>query len=66
MIAGYLCAAASCLAQQAAESDLSGPPAPAPKPTPSENVTINLLHRMVERGLLKQEDADELIKEAMQ
>ena len=42
----------------------SGRAAPAPKPTPSENVTINLLHRMVERGLLKEEDADELIKEA--
>ena len=63
-IAGCLCAAASSLGQQAAESDLSRTAPPTPKPTPSENVTINLLHRMVERGLLKEEDADELIKEA--
>jgi hypothetical protein len=63
-IACGLCAVASSLAQQATEPDLSGPAPPAPKPTPSENVTINLLHRMVERGLLKEEDAEELIKEA--
>jgi hypothetical protein len=39
-------------------------PAAAPKPTPSQNVTINLIHRLVERGVLTQADADELIKQA--
>jgi len=37
-----------------------------PKPTPSQNVTINLIHRLVERGVLTKEDADELIKQAEQ
>ena len=37
---------------------------PRPKPTPSENVTINLINRLVQRGVLTQEDADELIKQA--
>ena len=36
----------------------------APKATPSQNVTINLIHRLVERGVLTQNDADELIKQA--
>src|SRR5262249_53722819 len=36
------------------------------KPTPSQNVTINLIHRLVERGVLTKEDADELIKQAEQ
>jgi hypothetical protein len=35
-----------------------------PKPTPSQNVTINLIHRLVERGVLTKADADELIKQA--
>jgi hypothetical protein len=35
-----------------------------PKPTPSQNVTINLINRLVERGVLTQADADELIKQA--
>jgi Putative porin len=35
-----------------------------PKPTPSQNVTINLIHRLVERGVLSKADADELIKQA--
>jgi Putative porin len=35
-----------------------------PKPTPSQNVTINLIHRLVERGMLTQGDAEELIKQA--
>ena len=35
-----------------------------PKPTPSQNVTINLIHRLVQRGVLTQADADELIKQA--
>ena len=37
-----------------------------PKPTPSQNVTINLIHRLVERGVLTKADADELIKQAEQ
>ncbi len=35
-----------------------------PQPTPSQNVTINLIHRLVQRGVLTKEDADELIKQA--
>jgi hypothetical protein len=35
-----------------------------PRPTPSQSVTINLINRMVARGLLPKEDADELIKQA--
>ena len=35
-----------------------------PKPTPSQNVTINLIHRLVERGVLTKDDATELIKQA--
>src|SRR5262249_59037715 len=34
------------------------------KPTPSQNVTINLINRLVERGVLTQADATELIKQA--
>src|SRR5215813_4088242 len=37
---------------------------PTPRPTPSENVTVNLVHRMVDRGLLSASDAEELIKQA--
>jgi len=35
-----------------------------PKPTPSQNVTINLIHRLVQRGVLTKADADELIQQA--
>src|SRR5262249_27654428 len=35
-----------------------------PKPTPSQNVTVNLINRLVERGVLTQADATELIKQA--
>ena len=35
-----------------------------PKPTPSQSVTINLIHRLVERGVLTKADAEELIKQA--
>src|SRR5262245_39068339 len=34
------------------------------RPAPSANVTINLINRMVARGLLPKEEADELIKQA--
>jgi hypothetical protein len=34
------------------------------RPGPAQNVTINLINRMVARGLLPKEDADELIKQA--
>ena len=64
---GFCLAAGSTIAQEATKAGLSDNPVaatPAPKPTPSENVTINLLHRMVERGLLKEEDAEALIKDA--
>jgi hypothetical protein len=37
-----------------------------PRPTPSQNVTVNLIHRLVERGVLTKSDADELIKQAEQ
>ncbi len=80
ILASFFCAATPTMAQQAAapnlfaagssaaqatEPNLSvADVAPAPKPTPSENVTINLLHRMVERGLLNEGDAEDLIKVA--
>src|SRR5262249_59551607 len=58
-------------APQAATNTLSatknatmGTVSAAPKPTPSQNVTINLIHRLVERGVLTQADADELIHQA--
>jgi Putative porin len=45
--------------QQAAQ------PSPSPTPIPrSQNVTINLINRLVQRGVLTKEDAAELIKEA--
>ena len=42
------------------------PATPAAKPVPSTNVTINLINRLVERGVLSKEDAAELIKQAQQ
>lgn len=33
-------------------------------PTPSQNVTVNLIRRLVKRGVLSPEDADDLIKQA--
>ncbi|MBS0659372.1 MAG: putative porin [Verrucomicrobia bacterium] len=36
------------------------------KPTPTENVTINLINRLVQRGVLTKEDAEELIRQAEQ
>lgn len=46
--------------------DSSNPPAlPNPPPaSPSQNVTINLINRLVQRGVLTQADAAELIKQA--
>lgn len=44
--------------------DVSPDAAPAPKPTRSQNVTVNLINRMVKKGLLEQAEADELIKQA--
>lgn len=40
------------------------PAEPEPQPRRSQNVTINLINRMVKKGLLEQEEADELIKQA--
>lgn len=42
----------------------SGSAASEAKPRPSQNVTINLINRLVQRGLLPKEDAEELIKQA--
>ena len=39
-------------------------PAPTALPPPSQNVTINLINRLVQRGVLPKEDASELIKQA--
>ncbi len=62
-----LCGTFAALAADA-PSD-AGAPSPAPAAPParaplSQNVTINLINRLVERGLLPQSDADELIKQA--
>ena len=40
------------------------PAAPAPVATPSQNVTINLINRLVQRGVLTKEDSVELIQQA--
>ena len=40
----------------AAKNATMGRVSAAPKPTPSQNVTINLIHRLVERGVLTQAD----------
>jgi hypothetical protein len=42
------------------------PPSAETKPAPSQNVTINLINRLVERGILTKEDSAELIKQAEQ
>lgn len=47
-----------------AEVDLTEPTlTDAPRP-PSQNVTINLINRLVQRGVLSREDAEELIRQA--
>jgi hypothetical protein len=48
---------------EAADAALLEPPVQ-PRSNPSMNVTINLINRMVARGLLPKEEADELIKQA--
>ncbi|HWB59851.1 MAG TPA: putative porin [Chthoniobacteraceae bacterium] len=51
----------------AADNALFNPPADnaqAGKPAPSTNVTINLINRLVEKGVLSKDDASELIKQA--
>jgi hypothetical protein len=48
---------------QIAAAKVSQPTA-IPQATPSQNVTINLINRLVQRGVLTQQDADELIKQA--
>lgn len=48
----------------AAKSPAPPKSTPAPSAPVSENVTINLINRLVQRGALSQEDADELIKQA--
>lgn len=44
-------------------TDLPAEPAP-PAPTPSENVTINLINRLVAKGILTQAEASEMIQQA--
>lgn len=49
------------------EADLMAaaePPIKLDRPSPSQNVTINLINRLVERGVLPKEDAELLIKQA--
>ncbi len=52
-------------AATSADQSPAQPPAPAPSATPafarSQNVTINLINRLVERGVLTKQDAAELI-----
>src|SRR4030095_920144 len=49
---------------EAADAALLSESPAQPRTSPSQNVTINLINRMVARGLLPKEDADELIKQA--
>jgi hypothetical protein len=51
------------LPPDSAKDGLSVPPPPAPA-TPSQNVTINLINRLVKKGVLSQEDATDLIQQA--
>lgn len=64
------CLGASCPVR--AEEIAAAPPTPPdappvadlPAPAPSPNVTINLINRLVQKGILKQAEADDLIKQA--
>src|SRR5580765_5406173 len=42
----------------------SSPPAEKPKPSASESLTVNLIKRLVARGVLPKEDADDLVHAA--
>lgn len=46
-----------------AQQTTASAPAPAPN-APSQNVTINLINRLVQRGVLSKEDASDLIRQA--
>jgi hypothetical protein len=54
----------SVASRAAAGAGAPGPKTAVPQPTPSQNVVINLINRLVERGVLTQQDANELIKQA--
>lgn len=45
-------------------SDLPAEKKPEPAAAPSENVTINLIHRLVEKGILTKEEAEAMIQKA--
>jgi hypothetical protein len=45
-------------------TDLPAEPAPAAAAAPSPNVTVNLINRLVEKGILSQLEATELIRQA--
>lgn len=51
-------------AVDSADAALLSEPPVQPRSAPTQNVTINLINRMVARGLLPKEEADELIKQA--
>lgn len=61
--APLLAAAEPMLAEPVTEGPRNVPVTPT---TPSHNVTINLIRRMVKKGLLTQEEADEMIQQAEQ
>ncbi|MFY9987073.1 MAG: putative porin [Chthoniobacterales bacterium] len=42
----------------------SGSPTPEPSPTPSQNVVINLINRLVQKGVLSKDEASDLIQQA--
>ncbi len=45
-------------------TDLPAEPAPAVAATPSQNVTVNLINRLVQKGILSQAEATEIIQQA--
>ena len=56
------CLGASCPTR--AEEEVATAPPEAPTPAPSSNVTVNLINRLVQKGILSQPEALELIKQA--
>ena len=56
--------AAAVAAVEGSDAALLAEPPKQSRTAPSMNVTINLINRMVARGLLPKEEADELIKQA--